>query len=129
MAGTMSDYEKKRKKTIRETRIKNHQCGVCGKQDERTLSGFTLCEDHQAKQRARLRKYRSTGYGKYMTRKRNTERNNKCKELGICVSCCKNDAKPGRFYCEACIARYTERNRKYLDKKKKEKENDTERCV
>ena len=128
-----SDYEKKkesaRQKARREARKRNKQCITCGKQDERTLSGLVHCIACREKRHIRFKKYYATEYGKEMNRIRHRRTNDRLREQGICIRCCKNPLVPGRSYCPDCIKEYTEYNRKYLAKKKQEKENDTERCV
>ena len=121
-----SDYEKKkeskRQKARREARKENKQCIVCGKQDECTLAGKVRCGVCREKQSARYKRYTATEYGKEMGRIRHRETNDKLRAQGLCIRCCKNAANPGRSYCPECTEKYKEYNRKYLERKKKEKE-------
>lgn len=77
------------KQPSKERRKQNHQCVQCGKFDERTLQGKTLCNDCDNKRKDRIEQY---------------------KKKGICVCCGTNDAVKGQTLCLVCRTRDRKRD-------------------
>ena len=117
-----TEYRKKKehekKKAKRDERKKNNQCVSCGKTDERTINGFTLCWDCREYMNARHRKWSHSERGRLDNRKRYKNRRHRLSIRGVCIHCGKNPAEDGKLHCTDCLIMFRELYQKTKEKKK-----------
>ena len=91
------ERHKKYIKEWRKVQIELKRCTICGKQDERTKSGKTVCESCLTRCRENQR-----------------ARQEKMREDGRCTKCGKTDSRTisGKYYCAECQAKRSEMQRK-----------------
>lgn len=77
-----------------------HRCYRCGKKDERTESGSTLCFACKEYLKAARKKYYDSHIDKVRATMR--ERSKFLKAQGICTVCGKEKAIEGMTRCESC---------------------------
>lgn len=87
MCSICTEKQSNRKRSLAETRKREHRCTSCGQQDSRTLDGLTICQaccDRMSQQRDR--------------------RHEHSKAAGLCVKCGAKDARTmiGKAYCWEC---------------------------
>ena len=97
----------------------DHKCVRCREQDDRTLAGFTLCEECRAINRAAMEKYRKRPEYKYAHQDRNNARYRRLQREHKCTQCGKPLAE-GEYYscCAPCRKRQSERQKEKRQKKK-----------
>jgi NMD protein affecting ribosome stability and mRNA decay len=91
---------------------KHHICVRCGQEDAERNS--TLCFRCRIKNRESSINYYRCHKEEQREKNRIKSKNryNKLKELGLCTSCGKRQAKNNKVFCEHCAAKSRERNRK-----------------
>ena len=96
-----------------------HRCTRCQKQDERTLAGFTLCEECRVINRATMENYRKRPEYKYAHRDASHARYRRLQREHKCTQCGKPLAE-GEYYtcCAPCRKRQSERQKEKRQKKK-----------
>ena len=96
-----------------------HRCTRCEKQDERTLAGFTLCEECRVINRAIMEKYRKRPEYKYAHRDASHARYRRLQREHKCTQCGK-PLPEGEYYtcCAPCRKRQSERQKEKRQKKK-----------
>lgn len=91
-------------------RVAQQRCGRCGKQDNNTLNGHTLCYGCTEKTTAALKK---SYYKHHEERKKAMrERTNWLKSKGVCIVCGREKAREGFLMCQKCATKENERQRK-----------------
>lgn len=104
----MSRYSYKKNKLL-------NLCVNCGKEDDYTISGHTLCFECNEKNNVRAAKYydanKDNQYAKDKERRKERE------EKGICICCGKRKAAKNRKHCEICLARKRQICKKQREKK------------
>lgn len=97
----------------------NHKCVRCREQDDRTLAGFTLCEECRVINRAAMEKYRNRPEYKYAHRDANHARYRRLQREHKCTQCGKPLAE-GEYNCRCALCRkkLSERQKEKRQKKK-----------
>lgn len=104
---TNAQYRYRKRKAL-------NQCVECGKQDDYTISGRSLCFECNEKNKVRTKKYYAENKEKIKT-----DRQILIKR-GICITCRKRNAAKGRKRCKECLNKRLEATRKWQQKKRLE---------
>ena len=91
----------------------------CGKQDDYTISGRSLCFECNEKNKVRTKKYYAENKEKIKTAL-HKDRQVLIKR-GICVNCRKRNAAKGRQRCKECLSKALEATRRCQQKKSESK--------
>lgn len=101
-------------------RVAQQRCGRCGKQDDNTLNGRSLCykcvEDGKARQLKSYYKHHEE------CKKAMRERTYWLKSNGICITCGREKAREGFVMCQACAAKSNLNSKRSKTKKERSAE-------
>lgn len=92
MTTDRKEYTKQRYHRLKEEK----RCTNCGKQDERTLSGKTMCQSCERNEKTYREKYADKRAFLYNERKRQ----------GLCTRCGKKNDRKNKISCTECAQLY-----------------------
>jgi NMD protein affecting ribosome stability and mRNA decay len=101
-------------------RVAQQRCGRCGKQDDNTFNGHSLCYECTEKRNAALKK----SYYKHHEERKKTmrERTDWLKSKGICIACGREKAREGLCMCQACATKNSLNSKRSKTKKERSAE-------